>query len=44
MSADLEVGGEVIFDPLSEEYFSGAANVYRRLREDRKSTRLKSSH
>ena len=34
MSADLEVGGEVIFDPLSEEYFSGAANVYRRLRDE----------
>jgi cytochrome P450 len=34
MSADLQVSGEVIFDPLSEEYFTGASNTYRRLRDE----------
>lgn len=34
MSADLDLSGEVIFDPLSEEYFTGAANTYRRLRDE----------
>jgi cytochrome P450 len=34
MSAGLQVSGEVIFDPLSEEYFTGAAKTYRRLRDE----------
>jgi cytochrome P450 len=34
MSADLDLSGGVVFDPLSEEYFTGAADVYRRLRDE----------